>query len=241
MMFGKIFGKSQAPSFRKQSTEPERSADPKQAWVHSFSSIKYLPAKSVNPVAGPKYPELDFVSFPAMGKIAPFQPVDYPTHFYLAFNYDDEERKEYFSEWPVLPEFFRPGTLPCMSRQYCEVFSRHKLGLSQFFPVTVFQNDRQTRLPGEFSGMYFGEVKSAVAYDKSSGLKIYNSMVGPLFAIRIVPEQGQFAVRSSALDELDMWIDPQCYDVFFVSGRLKQALDEIGLTPAFNFKSCRMI
>jgi hypothetical protein len=238
MMFGKIFGKSQAPSFGKQSTGPELSTDPKQVWAHSFYSVQSIPVDSLTELHDTS-PGPSPHSMPGLGKVVPFHLEDYMQQFRM-HEHDHGWNASTDLVYPTLPDFFWAGA-PCVAKKYADVMSRHNLGKSQFFPITVFRHDGKTRYDGEYFGIYFGETKAAVSYPESSGLKIFNSMVGPLFDVRIVPENGQFAVRASALDELDMWIDPQCYSFFFISGRLKQALDEVGLTPAFHFKSCRMI
>jgi hypothetical protein len=239
MMFGKIFGKSPAPSFGKQSTEPQRNADPKQVWVHSFYSAEGIPTASLTKLPGGANEKFRPHWMPGLGKVVPFHLEDYPQQFRM-HEHDDGRNASTDLTFPTLPDFFNLGVL-CVAKKYADVMSRYNLGKSQFFPITVFRHDGETRYDGEYFGIYFGETKAAVSYPESSGLKIFNSMVGPLFDIRIVPEHGQFAVRASALDELDMWIDPQCYSVFFISGRLMQALDDVGLTPAFHFKTCRMI
>jgi hypothetical protein len=247
-MFGKLKKTKSADTFLVQEVE---------VWtapISGFSSVGEL--VSLGPVSLPTYAaDLDRmpstvgkyaqrVGAPNLGRIAPFLEDDYPRKYCVVESrYDYDQDCEVFSVATDLPDLFNlySGTM-CMKRHLAEVFLQHNLGKSRLFPVFFFQHDRTTPIPGEYFGLYFGEAQKAVSLDDCSQVTIFESYAGPLF--EKARFKGEFAVRRSELNTLDLWIDAQCYASFFMSARLKKALDAAGLKQReldINFYPCRMV
>jgi hypothetical protein len=237
----KLFGKREGnvSSSAKMSLDVQNV----EVWTCPLETIVATDCPGIGPFPYPPLAKeyVRRVSAGGLGKIIPFEADDYPRNYHVTESrYDYDTDREIYAVPTDLPDFFHLfSSTICVKRHLADVFMRHNLGKSRLFPVSFFQHDEITPIPGEYFGIYFGEAKAAVSFEQSSGVKIFRSYEGPLF--KRDRSTGIFAVRRSALDELDLWIDSQCLSSFFMSGRLKRALDDAGMKPNINFSACHMV
>jgi hypothetical protein len=250
-MFGKL---KQAFQSKTSDASSVQEVEVWTASISGFASVEELvslapvslPAYANDPPKTPARPNeyAKRVGAPSMGQIVPFLEDDYPRKYCVVESrYDYDLDREVFPEPTDLPDFFHlySGTM-CMKRHLAEIFLQHNLGKSHLFPVFFFQHDRITPIPGEYFALYFGEAQKAVSFDDCLQVAIFESYAGPL--IKKARFKGEFAIRRSSLNALDLWIDSQCFSSFFMSARLKKALDAAGLKQRdyeLNFYPCRMI
>jgi hypothetical protein len=235
-----IFGKKKRPS-QPLPIDPAASVSA-EVWSGGFHSLgHFVTCESIAPPLPDEAARR--LNSPGLGKISPYEASDYPREYYINNSpyYDILNDCDVYPVPDDLPDFFHMGCIVCIKRHLADVFLKHSLGKSRMYPVIIYYRDKITKFPGEYFGIYFGEAKAAVSFDDCVNVEIFQSKVGPLFERRTIIPYGTFSVRRSALDDLDLWIDSQCYDSFFMSGRLKQALEEAGMTQDHNFSPCRVV
>ena len=122
------------------------------------------------------------------------------------------------------------------------VMKQFDMGQGHLYPTKVFRKDRKTPIGDTWFCLNFGNVKKAytgeggrnpVAHLKND--KIWHAMSDST-------KDNMLILRAlDALNGPDIWVDPQIYDTFFVSGALGNALKDAGLAKAFGFKKCKLV
>lgn len=141
-----------------------------------------------------------------------------------------------------LPDLFSVESEWIVSRHLADVLRRFDLGKGELIPVSAFNKDRQTRLPGEFFSWTFNNVKRSFLPDQSNNLRRFLPGVA---TTRAMLADGDLACSRDAQGGADIWIDPGLYGSIFLSGRMVEALGEASLSKKFEgpigLKRCRIV
>ena len=136
-----------------------------------------------------------------------------------------------------LPHLFFAGSYWAISEAAANVLWQFQLGDCSLYPVEVFKHDRLTRVEGQWFCINFGNSKRAVIPEKSQRLE-----PGPQgrYDVPVTLADGQLAVSEGALRPPDIWVDPQLWDNFFLSGQLGAALRRAKVDKGFFLSRCRV-
>ena len=140
-----------------------------------------------------------------------------------------------------LPQIFMGAIYWVLGAKAAKVFREFDLGGGGLYPVEVFQNDRMTRIDGDYFCLCFGNKKSALLWDQSSGLKPVMPERTEYWSLNPVPADDSVALTSAALEGPYVWIDPALWNAFFVSDGLAQALKAAKVDGPFSFTRCKVI
>jgi len=157
----------------------------------------------------------------------------FPSELYA--NYPSWENRQ--------PHLFQAGGAWIVSEECAEVLRRFDLGKTALYPVRIFQQDRTTRVEGEYFCLAFGETKTAFLPEHSPKVEQY----GPgtrnpeMWWQRWTLEYDDLAVSETALSGTDLWIDTQFNGAFFLSDRLAKALRAAKVSRPFGLRRCRVI
>lgn len=157
---------------------------------------------------------------------------DIPRTFFIARS-EHDDRKPFTKALPPLAM----NGFWIFSDQLAATISTADLGGAKFLPIAALMADRETPLPGRYSILNFGAVKSAVLLDEST-LPTGFSRAVPRASYGIA--DNGLVLSASALEGPDIWSDPGMSGGFFVSDRLAEALRRDGFFDWFDFRSCRI-
>jgi hypothetical protein len=137
-----------------------------------------------------------------------------------------------------VPDLFFAYGFWIVSKATADVMRQVDLGGAQLVPVPVLKKDRQTPIGGEWLCINFGNAKHAVVPDKSETIRM-----GPQdrYNLPVTTKDDDVAVSSDALQPPDIWVDPQLWDNFFVSDRLRGALRKAKADKGFMLVRCRVV
>ena len=139
-----------------------------------------------------------------------------------------------------LPHLFYANGYCCISDLARPIIESADLGRTRIRPVPILQRDRITPVVGRFFCLNIAETKSALAPETSAGLRHNPYAKVAAFNPPFVMTEGAIAVGASALQGVELWLDPALQSSFFVSNRLGQALADAGMAEAFRLHSCRV-
>ena len=161
----------------------------------------------------------------------------------------DRFPQEMYGEYPDKkygrqPDLFLGGGFWIVSSEFADVLRSVNLGRSALYPVKLFQHDRKTPVEGAYFSLNIGETKKSLILDQSTGLNkpTYPDASGlDVRYLPFEPTDGDIAVRDSALDGSNLWIDPLLRDGIFLSDRLVQVLKAAKLTRRLGLIKARII
>jgi len=140
------------------------------------------------------------------------------------------------------PDLFLANSYPIVSERAADVLRQFDLGSGALYPVdAVFQKDRTTPIAGKFFCWIFGNTNAAFAASESPDARPFAGPNSGRWKMPFVHKDGQLAVSAENLGGPDVWVDPTLFKSVFVSGRLGDALDGVGLRRAFRLYRCRVV
>ena len=136
-----------------------------------------------------------------------------------------------------LPDLFRAGAFWVISDAAANVLRQFDLGKGAFYPVRVLKKDRQTPIKDGWFCINFGNARPLVIPAQSPVLR-----PGPQdrYNFSVTLGDDELSVSAEALQPPDIWVDPQLWDNFFVSHRLREALRKAKLSKSFFLTRCRI-
>jgi hypothetical protein len=140
-----------------------------------------------------------------------------------------------------LPQIFKAASYWVLGSKAVHVFRQFDLGRGGLYPVEILQKDRSTRVEGDYFCLCFGNKKSALVWDQSSGIHPIMPERTEYWGLTPVPADDSVVLSSSALSGSDVWIDPALWLAFFVSDALARALKAAKVDDPFSFTRCRII
>lgn len=140
----------------------------------------------------------------------------------------------------TLPDLFKADGYWIVSGRAADAMCRFDMGHGDLYPVDegVFQADRKTRVFGEYFTWIFGNEKGAFLEQHSPGADPFIGFTSRDWCdISGVMKDDDIAVSSNALVGADVWVDPNLFRAFFVSGPLGDAMGH-DLRKAFRLFRC---
>ena len=140
-----------------------------------------------------------------------------------------------------LPDFFEGSSYTIISKRFADLLRDFDLGDCKLYDVDVFEHDRKTRCPDDYELLSIGGTKGAFLPEESTGLRrAYRDERDIWHLVKI--EDGSVAVTDAATRGADIWTEGErlpCH--FFISDRLKTALDDAKLKARLSLSRCRVI
>ena len=131
-------------------------------------------------------------------------------------------------------------TCPILERAIVEVMQGFDLGKSNFYPVKLRRLDKDQIYDQDFSILNIAVAKQTLVPEQSGGVE-EDSFVPGDFIVHRYANDDEIAVSASCLNGADIWIDPSIFNhCFFISDRLKAALDAASLAAPFELRRCRV-
>ena len=159
-------------------------------------------------------------------------PDELPSTFYA--RYPDKKQGR-------LPHLFMANGFWCVSARCAEVLSRFDLGPGGTRPIQAFQHDRTTPIEGQYAVLNFGAHKTALVAEASPGARLPMGWEGPMRALKLNHKDNDIAVSISALDGVDLWVDPHLDRALFLSAPLADALRKARVATPWGLKACRVV
>jgi hypothetical protein len=136
-----------------------------------------------------------------------------------------------------LPHFFA-SSWNFVSGEVAEVLRQFDFA-GGLYAVDVFQEDRITKVPGEYFHLNIGAAKNALIPEKSPG-------VGDPYGIGVLLfnaplKDDDIALNDVALSGPDIWVDPSLSGAIFFSDQLWSATKAAKVHTPFRAKRCRII
>lgn len=135
-------------------------------------------------------------------------------------------------------DFVIANALPVVSGAVAEVMSQFNLGNASLHPVPVFKRDKETLIEGDWFFLNYGNVKHVFVPEQSK--EVSRIETTDYWSMPINPQDGDVAVSAEALEGPDIWVDPRCRKVFYLSQELASAIRERKLSNHF-FKKCAVL
>ncbi|WP_141687901.1 hypothetical protein [Stappia indica] len=139
-----------------------------------------------------------------------------------------------------VPQIFTNGFI-FLAGESAEVVQSSDMGEGALYPVRLWHPDRKTLMPGEFFYLSQGNRKDAFLQERSDKEGI-DAMSHGRWLVRIVRARPPLLLFSeSALRGPDIWWDKSIYKHFFISDRLKRALDQRHLSRDWHLVRCPVV
>jgi hypothetical protein len=136
-----------------------------------------------------------------------------------------------------LPHLFHSSFL-LVSDAVRDVLQGFDLGKTAFRKVTLVNPFKKCRHP-DYNYLNVFEIKPVVSVEDSQGLRSPGLKLS--YYNFSLTEDDLIAVKGSALEGSDLWLDPTLSEALFLSDRLHTALVESGLVPEVRFARCRIV
>jgi hypothetical protein len=143
-----------------------------------------------------------------------------------------------------LPPVFQGGGGLKLSGSIVDIVKQFDLGKAFLAPAQLYLHDRQTPVAADYFVYGSYEFKDAFEPDRSRDVRTnpYDTTVPPPYwSMPWEPKDGDIAVRKSALDGSDMWMDRKLFGSLFMKGRLASALQQAGFAKLFSLTQCRIV
>jgi hypothetical protein len=159
----------------------------------------------------------------------------------LPLNIYAHYKDETFHNLP--PAFEGAGGLK-LSAPIAAVLRQINLGKAFLAPARLYLYDRRTPVEKAYFIYASYERKDAFVPELSRDVRTnpYDKTdPPPYWNMPWKPKDGDIAVRETALEGADMWMDPKLDGSLFMKGRLVAALQQAGIAKLFSLTRCRMV
>lgn len=158
---------------------------------------------------------------------------DFPEAMYV---FDDKR-------WKRGGDLFCAGPFYAVKGKLAEVLGQFDLGEGGLIEFLIYEADKVTRLPGPFYLLNFGAVKDSFVPDESKKLRDVSELTSDRseWWATYELEDGDIAVRETALKGADLWFEKKLKDRIFMSGRLHDAILAAKVKTKFRFAQARII
>ncbi len=144
------------------------------------------------------------------------------------------------TEIKSLPPLFLAGDYFGVNAAAAAVLRGHDLGDGSLFPVTGFQADRITPIPGDFFLLNFGNVKPGGFAPEHSALRP-DPFRENFWWPRATSKGRDVAVVQAVTKGPEIWVDDRLENLFFISGPLAKSLKKAGFLSAFKLEKCKIV
>jgi len=135
-----------------------------------------------------------------------------------------------------LPHFFTSSWI-FVSQELADVIGKYDLA-GGLYPVDVYQEDRETLVPGTYFHLNIGAAKDSLIPEKSPGVGDPYGMGVLLFNAPF--NDDEITLSDAALSGPDIWVDPNLSSAIFFSDWLWSAMVSAKVHTPFRAKRCRI-
>ena len=126
-----------------------------------------------------------------------------------------------------------------VSQDIRDIFESFDLGRTAFTKVVLYRHDQKTRFEPDYYYLNIAEDKQSVVPRECENIQ---GFAGGKFHFRLEATPASVAALSrSALDGVDLWMEPRLRGAMFFSDRLYQALKASGLVEDVNFAPRKLV
>ncbi|MBO9422025.1 hypothetical protein J7481_21125 [Labrenzia sp. R4_2] len=136
-----------------------------------------------------------------------------------------------------VPQIFTNG-FTFLSEESAEVVSQFDLGEGALYPTRLWHSDRVTPMPGNFFYLNVASKKDTFLPEQSSGAK---KLASGTWQVPRLAKNLKLKVSAAALQGPDLWFEETIMTNFFISDRLKQALDARKLSKDWMLTRCSVV
>ena len=157
------------------------------------------------------------------------------------FPTDNYPRPEHYPpahEQPA-PQIFSNGFI-FLAGESAEVVRSFDMGEGALYPARLWYPDGKTLMPGEFFYLSQGNKKDALLLEKSVNLR-QQPGTGRWHVSMARPQKPLAVFSRAALEGPDLWWDECIASDFFISDRLKRALDQRRLSKDWHLVRCPVV
>lgn len=160
-----------------------------------------------------------------------------PQDRFPADNYPRPEHYPPAHEQPA-PQIFSNGFI-FLAGESAEVVRSFDMDEGALYPVRLWHPDGKTPMPGAFFYLSQGNKKDAFLLEKSVNLDQF--ALGRWRVPRARRDKPLAVFSKAALEGPDLWWDKLIVDDFFISDRLKRALDQRHLSRDWHLVRCPVV
>lgn len=124
-----------------------------------------------------------------------------------------------------------------------KILSEMDLGGGELVPYTIYRDDKETPLDGEFFILNFGSQKDSFLPHQSKKVKEFFTLKRhgvELWKNKYAGDE-DIALSPSALEGSDLWYEVRLSPIFFMSDRLATAIQEAKIKPDLRLNKCRVL
>ncbi|WP_422020180.1 hypothetical protein [Roseibium sp.] len=136
-----------------------------------------------------------------------------------------------------VPQIFTNG-FTFLSEESAEVVGQFDLGEGALYPTRLWHSDRVTPMPGNFFYLNVASKKDTFLPEQSSGIK---KLASGKWQVPRLAKNLNLLFSKEALSGPDLWFQPMLMTNFFISDRLKQALDARKLSNDWMLTRCSIV
>ncbi len=138
------------------------------------------------------------------------------------------------------PQIFSNGFI-FLAGESAKVVRSFDMGEGALYPARLWHPDGKTPMPGEFFYLSQGNKKDAFLRERSDD-KGLDAMSQGRWLVRVVRARApRLLFSESVLEGPDIWWDKSIYIHFFISDRLKRALDQRCLSRDWHLVRCPVV
>ncbi len=119
------------------------------------------------------------------------------------------------------------GGIHVISEKFRDLLASFDLGANEVFEVPLYEFDQKTLRPGRWFIFHLCETKDTLVPEQSDGLEQRGGIVGNFRSA--LAQKDVLAVKASAAEGADIWLDLHILGRIFLSDRLKSALKPAGI------------
>jgi hypothetical protein len=132
-------------------------------------------------------------------------------------------------------------TCPVLEQDIIDVMQQFDLGGSNFYPVMMRRLDKDQIYDQDFSILNIAVAKDTLVPEQSGRGVREHPLIEGSFSVRQTTKEDQTAVHRTSLEGPDIWVDPKIRNrCFFISDRLKAALEIANFSAPFELRRCRI-
>ncbi|MEM1051263.1 MAG: DUF1629 domain-containing protein [Pseudomonadota bacterium] len=136
------------------------------------------------------------------------------------------------------PDVFVVNAQLVVSDRFTEVMDAFDFGSGSLLEVPHFKKDKTTPIPGKWFFLNFGNAKNAFVPEQSERIRKIEGT--EFWTIKSFQKPDNLAFNASALEGPDIWVEPKCPSVFFMSDRLYSAIRKAKL-QGFTSVRCKIV
>lgn len=149
------------------------------------------------------------------------------------------------ARWSKQKDLFYAGNFYAVKGRLAEVFQEFDLGDGGLIEFPIYEEDKETPVAGgPFYLLNFGCIKETFVPEESRNIRPRRTVEDhgyELWKDNSGVRDGDIALRRTALQGCDLWVERKYEERLFMSGRLHDAIEAADTGVDFRFAKCRFV